>query len=35
VKEVAAALRFSDGSHFAKWFRRLTGAGPGERRLEW
>lgn len=35
VKEIAARLRFTDGSHFAKWFRRQTGYAPGARRTEW
>ena len=28
VAATAAALRFTDASHFAKWFRRQTGLTP-------
>ncbi len=31
-KEIAARLRFTDASHFAKWFKRQTGASPSSRR---
>lgn len=32
VKEIAATLRFCDASHFAKWFRSLTGRSPSQLR---
>jgi AraC-like DNA-binding protein len=28
IKEIAARLRFTDSSHFAKWFRRHLGKSP-------
>lgn len=34
IKAIAAALGFTDASHFATWFRRLTGVSPRSRRRE-
>ena len=34
IKAIAAALGFADASHFATWFRRLTGVSPRSRRRD-